>query len=378
MRLTDIGIRGLPLAEKQVTYTDDALPGFGVRVSKTTKTFVLVHGPTRERITIGRFPVISLSEARAEAKRLLAEKTLGKRRPKNITYDDAKADYLSMSEQKNRPRTHKDYARFLDALAFGRTHLADITKADIRKRLERFKHSASEYDHALRALKTFFSWCVRQDYIPHSPCEGLQAPRPPSKADRVLSAPEVAEVFSKALQGPFPFGYIVALCILTGQRRGEIAKIEWEWVDRVSQTITLPERITKNGREHTFPYGDLAKAVIEQIPVIDNAQYLFPAMKDRSRKKQATVFNGWGKAKVAFDKRLENVGHFTLHDLRRTLSTTMAAIGVSQIVVEKLLNHVSQGSQSPIAKIYNRHRYLNEMREAVVLYEGHLEKLLKG
>ncbi|RWQ58835.1 site-specific integrase [Mesorhizobium sp.] len=378
MRLTDISVRALPFGQAQKTYTDDTLAGFGVRVSKTAKTFVVVHGPTRERITIGRFPIISLSDARQEAKRLLAERTLGKRRPKVMTYNDAKAAYLEMSEQKNRPRTHKDYQRFLDSFAFGKTHMADITKHDIKKRLDKRKHSPTQYDQALRAVKTFFTWAVRQDYIAHSPCEGLQAPKAGTSRTRALSAEELGTVLATSLQGPYPFGHIVALCVLTGQRRGEIAKLEWEWIDRTKQTITIPATVTKNKREHTFPYGDMAERVLEAIPIIDNAQYVFPATRDTGRRRQATVFNGWSKAKRLFDKRLEGVQSFTLHDLRRTLSTYMASLGIEQIVVEKLLNHVSGGTQSPIAQVYNRHSYMKEMREAIQTYEDYLAKLLKN
>jgi len=378
MRLTDLSVRALPFEQVQKTYTDDTLRGFGVRVSRASKTFVVVHGPTRERITIGRFPIIGLSDARQEAKRLLAERTLGKRKPKVMTYDDAKAAYLEMSEQKNRPRTHQDYKRFLDSFAFGKTHMADITKHDIKKRLDKRKHSPTQYLQALRAVKTFFTWAVRQDYIAHSPCEGLQAPQAPASRTRALSADELRTVLATSLLGPYPFGCIVALCILTGQRRGEIAKLQWEWIDRTSQTITIPAAVTKNKREHTFPYGGMAERVIDAIPIVDNAQYLFPAAVDTGRRMQATVFNGWSKAKRAFDTRLEGVAPFTLHDLRRTLSTCMASLGVEQIVVEKLLNHVSGGTQSPIAQVYNRHSYMKEMREAIVTYEGYLAKLLKN
>ena len=56
----------------------------------------------------------------------------------------------------------------------------------------------------------------------------------------------------------------------------------------------------------------------------------------------------------------------------------MASLGIPQIVVEKLLNHVSGGTQSPIAQVYNRHSYLAEMREAIDTYESHLAKLLKN
>ena len=83
MRLTDVSVRALPLPEEgQKTHWDDTLQNFGCRVSQGgTKSFVVQHGPDRRLVTIGRFPVVSLADARAEAKRVLAELTLGKHRP---------------------------------------------------------------------------------------------------------------------------------------------------------------------------------------------------------------------------------------------------------------------------------------------------------
>ena len=91
-RLTDISVRALkPPAQGQVTYWDKSLAGFGVRVSQGgAKTFVLVYGANRRRISIGRFPAIKLSNARMEAKRLIAEHTLGRARQITVPFDTAK------------------------------------------------------------------------------------------------------------------------------------------------------------------------------------------------------------------------------------------------------------------------------------------------
>jgi Arm DNA-binding domain len=85
---SDAGLRGLPLTEKgQKTYWDPSLQCFGIRVSRGSKTFVLKH---RKRwITLGRFPLLSLSQARTEAKRQLAEFTLGRVRPQALPYPTA-------------------------------------------------------------------------------------------------------------------------------------------------------------------------------------------------------------------------------------------------------------------------------------------------
>jgi len=381
MRLTDVAIRSLSKPERgQKTYTDDSLPGFGIRVSQGgTKTFVVVAGTTRERISIGRYPVISLAEARAEAKRVMAEITLGRHRPKTISFDEAKAKFISLAEQKNRPSTVRDYKRlFARHFPFGKTHVSDITRQSVRKKLEKLAATPSEQKHALVAIKTLFRWCVGEGYLLHSPCEAMKAPYSAVSRDRVLNLAEMREFFPKAMEEPYPFGSIACLIALTGQRRGEIAALEWEWIDRSHRTITLPASATKNKRKHTFPYGEMVARIFDSVPVFDGSPYLFPAARTNVRGRPTKVFNGWGKAKDLLDAKLENVDHYTLHDLRRTFATNMAVLGVQQVVVEKLLNHVSGGSQSPIAQVYNRYNYLDEMRDAVQVYENWLRSEVLG
>jgi len=85
--LTDLTIRNLKSADRQTMYFDKNMHGFGVRVSTGgTKTFALMYGPNRRLVSIGRVGVISLADARKEAKKVLAEHTLGKVRPEAITY----------------------------------------------------------------------------------------------------------------------------------------------------------------------------------------------------------------------------------------------------------------------------------------------------
>ena len=178
-----------------------------------------------------------------------------------------------------------------------------------------------------------------------------------------------------AVKTPYPFGFIVMLLILTGQRRGEIAALKWSYINVDDRTITLPAEATKNRRQHTFPFGQGVADILEGMPQLGD--YLFPASREHVRGKPTTVFNGWPKAKAQLDAKLENVEPWTLHDLRRTFSTGLAALGIAQVVVEKLLNHVSGGALSPIAQVYNRHSYMAEMRAAIEAWEDKLATLVK-
>ena len=372
--LTDVKIRALePPQSGQVTYWDEGLSGFGVRVSTGgTKAFVLVHGANRRRTTIGRYPALSLKEARAEAKRLLAERTLGiERGRREISFAEARQRFLDGCAQKNRPRTISDYRQRIDRhFKFGRKPLGEITRADIKARLDRLVATPSEQTHAFVALRTFFNWAQREELVETSPMANMRAPAVLAARERVLSDAELAEVYRSACSHAWPFGPIVQLLLLTGQRRGETAALRWEWINEDERVIALPASITKNKRAHAFPYGERVNQLLVGLPRIGD--YVFPA-----RTTSGTVFNGWGKSKARFDRGLEGVEPYTLHDLRRTFSSTMARLGTPIHVTEKLLNHVS-GTISGVAAVYNRHGYLEEMRQAIDAYDTHIANLING
>jgi len=370
IQLTDLTIRNLKPSDKRATYYDQNLAGFGVRVETSgTKSFTLIYGANRQRINIGRVGIISLAEARKEAKRVLAEHTLGKIRPQNITYDEAKEQYLQDSEERNRPRTTKDYRRFLNSyFKYGRTPIAEIKQPDIKRRVTKLNSKPSEKYHAFVAMRTFLRWCVKNQYIDHSPMEGLSPP-PQKSRDRILTLDELKTVLNAALTGAKPYGDIVALLILTGQRRGEISNLKWEYID--GDLVTLPPAATKNGREHSFPLSPKAVQIINSIK--NNTAYLFPAGVAHVRGKPTTTFNGFSKAKAQFDETLNpQVTDYTIHDLRRSFSSALAQLGTPIHVTEKLLNHVSGSAFSGVAGVYNRYSYIDEMKLAVKELESHL------
>jgi integrase len=107
----------------------------------------------------------------------------------------------------------------------------------------------------------------------------------------------------------------------------------------------LPPTVTKNGREHTVPIGSLGQRILN-IATKDTGRTLLFAARGKSQ----SPFNGWSKAKAAFDE-ISGVQSWTLHDLRRTYASHMAPIGVPLHVIEKLLNHVGG-----ILVVYQRHQ----------------------
>jgi integrase len=249
----------------------------------------------------------------------------------------------------------------------GNQTIADITPREIAKIVDNLLATPSEAAHAFAAVKIFFRWAMRRHLTKSNPAEGLQGPPKARSRERVLTESELREVLQKARAAGFPFGLVLELLILTGQRRSEIGSLEWSWIDTDKRTITLPASVTKNKREHTLPYGDMVAAILERIE--RRGRFLFPGSKDAN-----LPITGWSNFKAAFDKTCE-VESWTLHDLRRTFATNLAALGIRIEVTEKLLNHVS-GSFGGIVGVYQRHAYMDEMRAAIDLWEKRLDQII--
>lgn len=342
--LTDTAIRNLDHPPTgHVMLWDTATRGFGVRVGKQSKTFLVLIGKGR-RHTIGRYPIISLAEARNEAKRLLAEKTLGKTKPRFLAYEDARTRYLK--EATVRPSTLAGYRSRLNRMDWGRSNLADITPRDVLKQLKRFE-GPMEQRYAFVTLRRFFNWCVEQHLIDDAPTEKLTTPAKNDSRERVLTPDELKAIWHACPDDDF--GKIVKVLILTGQRRGEV-----EHMVLADDLVTIAAEHTKNKRTHTFPVPGLA------------VNLLATPLK----------WVGWGKSKARLDIA-SKVAKWTLHDLRRTYATVHAQLGTPPHIIEALLNHAT-GQISGVARTYNRYQYIDEMRRAVTAFENWITPVISA
>jgi len=368
-RLTELSVRNAqPPESGQYTLWDATFRQFGLRISQGgTKTFTVMHGPLRERVTVGRYPTISLAQARARAKEIVADRTLNAHRPPSITFDDAQQKFFLAQRQKNKVSTVAQYERLFKRHLLPRLcrrKLADIKPHDITHIIDRILTTPSECNHAHSAAQTFFRWAVRRHYIDRSPMEGMEKPTKYHPRERTLTDDELRAVWRAAQEYGYPFGTIVQLLILTGQRRSEIGKLKWSYLGK--DNVTLPPEIVKNNRAHTFPLGTTAAHILEHAPRLGD--FVFMA---RWNDKPC---NGWQSCTFTLMKKCRT-SHWTLHDLRRTFATNLAALGVAPHIVERLLNHTG-GTISGVAAIYNRHAYMAEMLEAIQKWEKHLAALV--
>jgi integrase len=371
MRLTDIRVSSLAAPEKGAKiYYDETLKGFGVRVSSAgTKAFVLATGKNRDRTTIGRYPVISLQDARKRALQLMGEWAAGKRGPARMAFEDAIALFVAEKSRKNRASTITENERILRKyfVPLHRKNLADIGSTDISRILDKLSDTPGTALHAFWTLRTFLRWCYKRGYIDRNPIDRLDPPSSIVFRERVLTDDELCAVWTAADAVGGGFSAIVKLLILTGQRRSEIGSLRADYIKDYS--VCLPSEITKNRRMHTFPIGALSEAILSSR-ITNEAATLFPAQGSTT-----TPFNGWSKAKAQLDQKA-GIAPWVLHDLRRTFATGMQRLGVRIEVIEALLNHVS-GTRAGIVGVYQRHHYQDEMLAAVELWEGHLRTILQ-
>ncbi len=365
---SDVGLRAIQSPHKGTAdYWDERFPGFGLRVSQGgTKTFIL--NLDKSRRTIGRFGIITLADARTEARRLLAERTLGRFRPQTISFETAFNAFIAEKEKSRRARTIKDYKRLINLHFRFKGQLADVKHADIERRLVKIK-SKSEHNHALQNIKTFFTWAQKRRYITDNPTVGFSPHKLPNRS-RVLTDAELAKIW-KATEEPTIHNTIVRLLMLTGQRKGEIAKLRPEYHSHNQQTICFPCEVTKNGREHTLPIGSLSSCLLA-TQLTARSGLLFPARVSKSSPASSSPFNGWSKSKAALDKAC-GVKNWRLHDLRRTFRTLHGKLKTPPHIAERLVNHVS--AQTDVEIIYDQYKYLPEMREAMDNYEAYLRRV---
>jgi integrase len=190
--------------------------------------------------------------------------------------------------------------------------------------------------------------------------------------ERVLAEPEFAIIWKACRDDDF--GRIVKLLMLTGCRRREIGELKWNEIDFERGTVTIAGARTKNYRALTLTLPPATIDLLRSVSRRDGCGNVFGS--------GVNGFNAWSFSTNALNNRIittegKPLLHWTLHDLRRSVATHMAEIGVQPHVVEAVLNHVS-GHKRGVAGIYNRARYDREIAAALRLWSERLTAIVEG
>lgn len=365
VRLTKSLVDRTPLPTSgQLFLRDTDLVGFALRLTPGSRAFILekrIDGRNK-RFTIGRYPDLTVEQARKEAHIQLGKIATGinpieEKHIKSLqgtTLLDAFTDFKIV--RKNlKASTLYDYGRLM-TVAFPDWHdkaIVSITKDMIAKRHSKIgEERGGPYANlAMRFLRSLLNFAMEQYETPDgesiirfNPVSRLSRTRawfPESRRQTVIKSHELA-AWSKAVldlknDGVSPQSTTIAdylFCmIFTGLRRQEAATLQWSQVDLKGRTLTILE--TKNREPLVLPLTDFLHDLLDARKKISTSPY---------------VFSGEGKSGYLIEPRKQMTKimiasgiTFTLHDLRRTFITTAESLDISAYAVKRLVNHKMSG-----------------------------------
>jgi integrase len=387
----------LPADKSEEILFDDALAGFGLRLRVGGKrTWIAQYrlGKKQRRITLGTPETLNADEARKAARSVMAKVHLGVDPQAAKIEAKVKAAgtlgtvvdrFLEHANARLRPRSYVEVERHLSKHWAPLKGLAvhGITRGNIAARLaEIAKESGPVAANRARAsLSSFYTWAMREGLADVNPVVGTNKAAEEQSRDRVLSDTELLEVWNACRDDDY--GRIVRLLILSGQRREEVGGMEDAEIDVEKRLWSIPRERTKNRLPHDVPLSEPALAILKEAPRRKSSGHLFGDADGRP-------FSGWSGARDALDERMaksrpkpsgkqrrQDAPRWHLHDIRRTVATRMAELGVLPHVIEAVLNHVS-GHRAGVAGIYNRATYAAEKRQALDRWAAHVEALVAG
>jgi len=401
----------VPVSGRDIWLWDGEAKGFGLRVRPSgRKVYIVEYRPgaggrsaPKRRHTIGAHGSPWTPDmARNEARRILALVSQGKdpsaeraaaRKRDGDTVDDFMAlfiDKYARKRQKSWRETERVFRHDVSP-AIGRKLLGEVTRQDIVHLLDDIAERGPVMaNRTLAYTRRFFNWCIERGYTSDNPCAALKPFGTNGSRERVLSDDELAEVWLAAEQCNTVWSSILKLLILTGQRRAEVGEMRWAEIDLDARTWTLPAERTKNKRSHEVPLTESVVNIITDIPPLeyDGGGGFMRESTLVFTTTGKTPFSGYSRAKETLDRKILEIRisdnpdakameGWTLHDLRRTVVTGMARLGVHPHIADALLNH-KEGIIRGVAAVYNRHAYLEERRDALEQWEQHVLEAVCG
>ncbi|WP_293943171.1 site-specific integrase [Sphingomonas sp.] len=417
-----------PSMGKRAHLWDDILKGFGVMVTDRGARSYLVQyriggrgAPTR-RVTIGKHGSPWTAEtARTRAKELLHQvdckvdpfdavkaqvekQRLDKERAHAAAHVNERLGFSVFAdrfvEQYAKVKQPKSW-REIEAIVrrdlkpvFGDRPLTQITDADIVELLDQLRaRGATPSLKAYKVLRLLFGFASdkeRRHLRPAaSPMLGIKPPAAAGKRERILSDVELRYAWLGAGGLGWPFGPIVRLLILTGQRRDEVAGMAWPEIDKVRKQWVLPGVRSKNGLPNLVPLSPPALSIVDDVPVLPGkAGLLFTTTGE-------TPVSGFSRVKARLDASMLDlmrrdavdagadadtidalrVEPWVIHDLRRTAATGLQRLKFPTEVIEAVLNHQS-GSKAGIVGRYQLYKFEKEKRAALEKWGRHVTSLL--
>ena len=402
---------------RPIILNDDLVPGFMLRVGKTSSSYYVVtrvkDRPGQIRRSLGNTRNTELGAARDAARRIIENAQKGippegeaieaagsadtLRSVVEIYFQDTLRNGGAKLRTKDamKAMVNRDLTEWLDR------PIDSITAREVSDIVYRKAQTAPMSANRLASLiKKIMRWAKRRHIITFNPAADVEKPSEEHSRDRYLTDEEIQLIWDAADRVGDPYGRLVQMALVTGQRRGEIAGMRRSELGilehrdgRTGETRTieawlLPAERTKRQVAHAVPLSPLAKRLIDQAPKLVGDDKPFDHIFASGLAGDQPP-SGWSKYARRLDKQIgeaiaramhepyDKNKHFMpdwhLHDLRRTMATHMEMLAVDRRVISRLLNH-SEGDKS-VTAIYARYRFDAEAAEAMNQWCAKIERL---
>jgi integrase len=334
------------------------------------------------KLTLGRFPAVSLAEARRRATAALQKVAEGtdpaiEKRQTDIEAADRRRDtvracferYAEHAKKRVRESSWTATAGIFrrDILpAWGNRSVHDIRRRDVIDVVEAIAETRPiAANRTLAALGGFFRWLMARDVIAASPASGVAAPGAETERTRKLSDEEIARFWTACDAIPVPYGDIYRLLLLLGARRSEIAELPWSEINEVEHTWLLPAERSKNHEARLTPLPRQAWEIIVRQPRDTGSPYVFA----RGR-------SGHSAIKSLLDAMMRPDEPWVVHDLRRTCASGLQKLGIPVHITEAILGHKG-GTFKGIVSVYQQHEYAGEKAGALQAWADRIDALVR-
>jgi integrase len=354
---------------------DTVVPVFGLRVTgRGVRSWFLMTRPRGSkliRLTLGRFPSVSLAAARTAAREALEKIARGEDPRVAQPTVTAPPSFGTVADEfleraAARTRTYRETRRIIDRELrpyWAAQPIQQITRRDIVQLLDKIADRGAPVmaNRTLTVVKRVFAFALDRGVIDASPSVRLKPPGGEERSrERVLTKTELRQLWNSTEQLRPVFAAFIRMSLLTAQRRSEIAGMRWIDLD-LKVGVWRLER-TKVGQSHEVPLSPQAINLVQGLP--RTGPFVFTTNHRRP-------ISGFSKFATALSTA-SGVSGWKLHDLRRTAATGMAELGVSADHIERVLGHVLPG----IRRVYVRHEFLDEKRQALNAWARHVEAVV--
>ena len=361
VQLTDRFCASARSTEVQTDYFDAQVTGLALRVtSGGTRSWTLLHGTPRRRVTLGRYPSLTLAAARARAIEVREGRSAGTVAALSETY------LRSISGLRSRPeierRLRRDVLPIIGHIPLDELHRRDVTRV-IDAKIEDAPITARRVFEDVRAM---VRWAVARGDLDHNPIDGLRGPAISKPRTRTLADSEIKAVWHDLYELRPDVGRVVRFCLVTGQRVGEVTGLTPTELDLPNAVWNIPAERSKNGPPHCVPLTSLALSIIETAN--GTRQEPDGGVFGVSRNVVSDIIWRYQTTKE----------RFSAHDLRRTALTGMAKLGIAPIVIGHVANHRTTTKAGITLGVYVHYDFADEKRDALSRWATRLQTIVSS